>query len=127
MTLVLLAVLAAAATAFVLQPVFSGPETAPRHETDRTVLRLREKRDQLLLTLAELDFEKDAGKIAPAEHAASRTAVLVQAAEVTAQLDEMERRMERRSPDRHRPPQGGETNNATPRRRPKSKPGRTKK
>ena len=72
MTLVLLAVLAAAATAFVLQPVFSGPETAPRRETDRNVLRLQEKRDQLLLTLAELDFEKDAGKIAPGEHAASR-------------------------------------------------------
>ena len=109
-----------------LQPVFSGPETAPRQETDRTVLRLREKRDQLLLTLAELDFEKDAGKIAPAEHAASRTAVLVQAAEVTAQLDEMERQ-ERRSSDRHRPPQGGETPDATPRQRPKPKPGRTKK
>ena len=123
MTLVLLAVLAAAATAFVLQPVFSGPETAPRHETDRTVLRLREKRDQLLLTLAELDFEKDAGKIAPAEHAASRAAVLVQAAEVTAQLDEMERR----SPTGIASRKAGETNNATPRRRPKSKPGRTKK
>ena len=126
MTLVLLAVLAAAATAFVLQPVFSGPETAPRQETDRTVLRLREKRDQLLLTLAELDFEKDAGKIAPAEHAASRTAVLVQAAEVTAQLDEMERK-ERRSSDRHRPPQGDETPDATPSRRPKSTRGRTKR
>ena len=89
MTLVLLAVLAAAATAFVLQPVFSGPETAPRRETDRNVLRLREKRDQLLLTLAELDFEKDAGKIAPGEHAGSRAEVLAQAAAVTARLDEL--------------------------------------
>ncbi len=89
MTLVLLAVLAAAATAFVLQPVFSGPETAPRRETNRNVLRLREKRDQLLLTLAELDFEKDAGKIAPGEHAASRAEVLAQAAAVTARLDEL--------------------------------------
>ena len=129
MTLVLLAVLAAAATAFVLQPVFSGPETAPRQETDRTVLRLREKRDQLLLTLAELDFEKDAGKIAPAEHAASRAAVLVQAAEVTAQLDVLERRSS--GPHRENwpasPPQGDVTPDATPRRRPKPKPGRTKK
>ena len=123
MTLVLLAVLAAAATAFVLQPVFSGPETAPRQETDRTVLRLREKRDQLLLTLAELDFEKDAGKIAPAEHAASRAAVLVQAAEVTAQLDQMERR----SPTGIASRKAGETPNATPRKRSKPKPGRTKK
>ena len=90
MTLVLLAVLAAAATAFVLQPVFAGPETAPRPATDRTVLRLEEKREQLLLTLAELDFEKDAGKIAPAEHAASRATVLAQAAEVTAKLDTLQ-------------------------------------
>ena len=89
MTLLLLAVLAAAATAFVLQPVFSGPETTPRHETDRALLRLQERRDQLLLTLAELDFEKDAGKIAPAEHAASRGAVLAEAAVVTARLDEL--------------------------------------
>ena len=123
MTLVLLAVLAAAATAFVLQPVFSGPETAPRQQTDRTVLRLREKRDQLLLTLAELDFEKDAGKIAPAEHATSRAAVLVQAAEVTAQLDESERR----SPTGIASRKAGETHDATPRRRPKPKPGGTKK
>ena len=91
MTLVLLAVLAAAATAFVLQPVFSGPETTPRRETDRTVLRLREKRDQLLLSLAELDFEKDAGKVAPAEHAASRATVLAQTAQVTARLDALSR------------------------------------
>ena len=126
MTLVLLAVLAAAATAFVLQPIFSGPETAPRQETDRTVLRLQEKREQLLLTLAELDFEKDAGKIAPAEHAASRAAVLAEAAAVTAKLDELTAR-ERRSPDRHRSPQGDETPDATPRRRPKPKPGRTKR
>ena len=89
MTLILLAVLAAAATAFVLQPVFSGPETAPRRETDRNVLRLQEKRDQLLLTLAELDFEKDAGKIAPGEHAASRAAVLADTAAVVARLDEL--------------------------------------
>ena len=87
MTLFLLAVLAAAATAFVLQPVFAGPETKPRRETDRNVLRLREKRDQLLLTLAELDFEKDAGKIAAAEHAASRAAVLADTAAVVARLD----------------------------------------
>lgn len=115
MTLLLLAVLAAAATAFVLQPVFSGPETAPREETDRTVLRLQEKRDQLLLTLAELDFEKDAGKIAVSEHAASRGAVLVQAAEVTARLDELTAK------------QGGETPTGTPRKRPKPKQERTKK
>ena len=88
-TLILLAVLAAAATAFVLQPVFSGPEAAPRRETDRTVLRLQEKREQLLLTLAELDFERDAGKVAPEEHAASRASVLAEAAAVTARLDEL--------------------------------------
>ena len=119
MTLILLAVLAAAATAFVLQPVFSGPETAPRRETDRTVLRLQEKREQLLLTLAELDFEKDAGKIAPEEHAASRATVLAQTAEVTAQLDAIR---ERRSSDRHRPPQGGETPSPKRSRRTRPKP-----
>ena len=123
MTLILLAVLAAAATAFVLQPVFSGPETAPRRETDRTVLRLQEKREQLLLTLAELDFEKDAGKIAPEEHAASRATVLAQTAQVTAQLDALERR----SSDRHRPAQRGETPDAAPNRQPSSKRARTKK
>ena len=119
MTLILLAVLAAAATAFVLQPVFSGPEAAPRRETDRTVLRLQEKREQLLLTLAELDFERDAGKIAPEEHAASRAEVLAQAAQVTARLDALERR----SPDRHRPAPRGETPDASKRKQPE--PGRT--
>ena len=92
MTLLLLVVLAAAATAFVLQPLFSGPESSRRRESDRTVLRLTEKRDQLLLALAELDFEKDSGKIAAAEHRASRAQVLAEAAAVTARLDELEQR-----------------------------------
>ncbi len=88
MTLLLLAALAAAATAFVLQPLFVPEPTTPR-EADRAVLRLVERRDQLLLALAELDFERDAGKIAPGEHEASRARVLAEAAAVTARLDEL--------------------------------------
>ena len=87
MTLFLLAVLAAAASVFVLQPVFGRAASQPRNPTDRTVLRLVEKRDQLLVALAELDFEKDAGKIAEAEHRTTRAQLLAEAASVTGRLD----------------------------------------
>lgn len=90
MTLFLLAVLAAMATAFVLQPVFAaspgaGDERGGR--ASRDALRLTEKRDQLLLAIAELDFERDAGKVGAAEHGAARSALLAEAATVTEALD----------------------------------------
>ncbi len=103
MTLLLLALLAAAATAWVLQPVFgaeSGKETAA---VDPAVVRLVERRDQLVLALAELDFERDAGKVAPAEHESARARLLVEAAEVTKELDE------RGAPPRRSPAPDGES------------------
>lgn len=87
MILVLLTVLAAAATVWVLQPVFGAPERSARDTSDPTVLRLFETRDQLLVALAELDFERDAGKIAEGEHRTSRAQLLAEAAAVTARLD----------------------------------------
>ena len=87
MMLILLAVLAAAATAFVMQPLFGAAEAAGPGASDPEVLRLLEKREQLLVALAELDFEKDAGKIAVREHRTSRTQLLAEAAAVTARLD----------------------------------------
>ncbi len=90
----LLGVLAAAATAFALQPLFASADVstaAPRTEAERERLRLAEKRDQLLMGLAELDFERDAGKLAGAEHEETRTRLLAEAARVTARLDELDR------------------------------------
>ncbi len=93
MILTLLGVLATAATLFVLQPVFRGRESsaaAPETPADRERLRLHEKRDQLLLGLAELDFERDAGKLAGKEHEETRSRLLAEAARVTARLDELD-------------------------------------
>ncbi len=87
MIVFLLAGIAAAATAFVLQPVFGRTESGGPTGSDRTALRLMEKRDQLLAALAELDFERDAGKIAEGEHRTSRRQLLVEAASVTRQLE----------------------------------------
>lgn len=90
MTLFLLATLAAVATAFVLQPVFAaspGDSEDPGRPTGRDALRLTERRDQLLLAIAELDFEKDAGKVGAAEHEAARAALLVETTSVTQALD----------------------------------------
>lgn len=90
MTLFLLAVLAAMATAFVLQPVFAaapGAGDGSGGPASRDALRLTEKRDQLLLAIAELDFERDAGKVGAAEHGAARAALLAEAATVTEALD----------------------------------------
>lgn len=90
MTLFLLAVLAAMATAFVLQPVFAASAGAGDESggpASRDALRLTEKRDQLLLAIAELDFERDAGKVGATEHGAARAALLAEAATVTEALD----------------------------------------
>lgn len=90
MTLVFLAALAAVATGFVLQPVFADPGRAPAAPDlppDRRALRLDERRRQLLLAIAELDFERDAGKVGADEHRAARAALLEEAAAVTEALD----------------------------------------
>lgn len=89
MTLVLLGLLAAAATAWVLQPIFRPDTDFATSRTDPRALRLQERRDQLVLALAELDFERDAGKLAEAEHGDLRGRLLAEAAEVTRALDEL--------------------------------------
>lgn len=101
MTLFLLATLAALATAFVLQPVFAastGDGGEPGGPASRDALRLAERRDQLLLAIAELDFERDAGKVGAAEHEAARAALLVETASVTRALDALEPRQSGPSP-----------------------------
>lgn len=89
MTLVFLAALAAVATGFVLQPVFadSAGAPAPERPADRKALRLTERLQQLLLAIAELDFERDAGKVGGEEHRAARAALLEEAAAVSEALD----------------------------------------
>lgn len=89
MTLVFLAALAAIATGFVLQPVFAAPGGAPAPErpADRKALRLAERRQQLLLAIAEVDFERDAGKVGEEEHRTARAALLEEAAAVSEALD----------------------------------------
>lgn len=98
MTLALLGLLAAASTVWVLQPIFRA-EAAPSSRVDPTALRLQERRDQLVLALAELDFERDAGKLAEAEHREIRGRLLVEAAEVTRALDERGSAPPKRSKD----------------------------
>ncbi len=107
MTLVFLAALAAIATGFVLQPVFAAPASAPAPEcpADRKALRLAERRRQLLLAIAELDFERDAGKVGEEEHRAARAALLEEAAAVSEALDaRAEPKGGRRRGGRKRPP-----------------------
>ena len=86
----LLAVLAAAAVVWVLQPALArAPADAGggNGAASNRALRLAERRDQLLLAIAELDFEKDAGKVSPEEHERSRAALLAEAGDVVAALD----------------------------------------
>lgn len=87
MTLILLGLLAAAATAWVLQPVFGSAPAGEAAALDPVALRLVERREQLLVALAELDFERDAGKLSPDEHRSLRERLMVETAEVTRALD----------------------------------------
>lgn len=110
MTLFLLATLAAVATAFVLQPVFAasaGDGEDAGGSTGRDALRLTERRDQLLLAIAELDFEKDAGKVGAAEHEAARAALLVETASVTQALDALAANEPSPAPPKRRGRAGG--------------------
>lgn len=110
MTLFLLATLAAVATVFVLQPVFAasaGDGEDAGGPAGRDALRLTERRDQLLLAIAELDFEKDAGKVGTAEHQAARAALLVETASVTQALDALATNAPPPPPPKRRRPAGG--------------------
>lgn len=117
MTLVFLAALAAVATGFVLQPVFAAPAggPAPERPADRKALRLAERRQQLLLAIAELDFERDAGKVGEEEHRAARAGLLEEAAAVSEALAAQAepngggRRAKRKSPPADAAPSAAES------------------
>jgi RNA polymerase subunit RPABC4/transcription elongation factor Spt4 len=89
--LVALLTLGATAVAFVLYPVFAGsaaPVAGPG-ESERAVRDLEEKKTRLYEAITDLDFEKDAGKVSPADYETARNDYLGQVAEVLARLDEL--------------------------------------
>jgi hypothetical protein len=91
--LVALAALGAAAVAFVLYPVFGNeigesvsdePEEIARERID-----LEEKKNRLYESITDLDFERDAGKVSPADFETARNDYLAQVSAVLTRLDEL--------------------------------------
>ncbi len=90
MTLALLATLGATVVAFVLYPVFAEARTgrlASLGDAEREVLDLEEKKTRLYGLLADLDFEKESGKVSEADYQTARNDYLAQAAAVLAKLE----------------------------------------
>ena len=93
MILVALAALGAAAVAFVLYPVFGNeigeiPSDEPK-EIARERVELEEKKTRLYESLTDLDFERDAGKVSPADYETARNDYLIQVSAVLTRLDEL--------------------------------------
>ena len=90
MTLALLATLGATVVAFVLYPVFAEVRTGRfggLGDAEREVLDLEEKKSRLYALLADLDFEKESGKVSEADYQTARNDYLAQAAAVLAKLE----------------------------------------
>jgi hypothetical protein len=90
--LVALATLGAAAVAFVLYPVFAeghAERGAARGEAELELVELEEKKNRLYESISDLDFEKDAGKVSPADYQQARNDYLAQVSAVLTRLDEL--------------------------------------
>jgi hypothetical protein len=90
LTLALLAILGATVVAFVLYPVFAesrGRALADLGDREREILALEEKKSRLYAALADLDFEKEAGKVSEADYQTARGDYMAQVAAVLARLD----------------------------------------
>jgi len=90
LTLALLAVLGATAVAFVLYPVFAEARDSglgSLGDTEREILGLEEKKSRLYAVLADLDFEKEAGKVSDQDYETARNDYMTQVAAVLARLD----------------------------------------
>ncbi len=89
MTVALLAALGATVVAFVLYPVFaeSRLRLEALGETEREILDLEEKKSRLYSSLADLDFEKDSGKVSDPDYQTARNDYMAQVAAVLARLE----------------------------------------
>jgi len=86
----LLATLGATVVAFVLYPVFAETRAgglADLGDAEREILDLEEKKSRLYEALADLDFEKEAGKVSEADYQTARNDYLAQVAAVLAKVD----------------------------------------
>ena len=90
MILALLATLGATVVAFVLYPVFAEARAgglAGLGDAEREILDLEERKSRLYASLADLDFEKEAGKVSEADYQTARNDYLASVAAVLAKLD----------------------------------------
>jgi len=90
--LALLATLGAIVVAFVLFPIFStadGDALLDLGPLGRERLDLSEKKNQLLESLQDLDFEKAAGKLSDVDYESARNDYMGQIATLMSRLDEI--------------------------------------
>jgi len=90
LTVALLATLGATVVAFVLYPVFAEARTGRLRslgDAEREVLDLEEKKSRLYALLADLDFEKESGKVSEGDYQTARNDYLAQVAAVLAAVD----------------------------------------
>jgi hypothetical protein len=121
LTIALLATLGATVVAFVLYPVFAEARAGglgTLGEVEREILSLEETKSRLYANLADLDFEKESGKVSETDYQKAREDYLGQVAEVLSRLDALApRKGEKRKP---RDPQAGKTCLECSRRSPES-------
>ena len=90
MIVALLATLGATVVAFVLYPVFAearGGGLAGLGDAEREILDLEEKKSRLYASLADLDFEKEAGKVSDTDYQTARNDYMAQVAAVIEKLE----------------------------------------
>jgi hypothetical protein len=102
LTIALLATLGATVVAFVLYPVFAEARAGglgTLGETEREILSLEETKSRLYANLADLDFEKESGKVSETDYQKARNDYLSQVAAVLSKLDALApRKGERKKP-----------------------------
>ncbi len=108
MIVALLATLGATVVAFVLYPVFAARARglADLGDAEREILDLEEKKSRLYEALADLDFEKESGKVSEADYQTARSDYLAQVAAVLAKLDALAPRKAEKKKARERVCQG---------------------
>jgi hypothetical protein len=90
LTIALLATLGATVVAFVLYPAFAEARAGglgTLGEAEREILSLEETKSRLYANLADLDFEKDSGKVSESDYQNARNDYLGQVAAVLSKLD----------------------------------------
>ena len=110
----LLATLGATVVAFVLYPVFAEGRPQGRGalaglgDAEREILDLEERKSRLYASLADLDFEKEAGKVSEADYQTARNDYLAQVAAILSKLDALApRKGEKKKPRKPAEPADG--------------------